>query len=103
MDDTFQLAFEMEVTKFSLKEKHRAIEGSEQALFNIVSSDYFKTVGMPLLQGRALMRKILPASKKVAIVNEAMAKRYWPAENPLGKKFRFDTCGIQIQSKLLAL
>jgi predicted permease len=65
--------------------------GSDQAYFNIVSSDYFKTVEMPVLQGRAFNEKDIPDSKKVAIVNEAMAKKYWPAENPLGKKFRFDT------------
>lgn len=65
--------------------------GSDQAFFNIVSSDYFKTVEMPVLQGRAFNEKDLPDSKKVAIVNEVMAKKYWPAENPIGKKFRFDT------------
>ncbi|MCI0441590.1 ABC transporter permease [bacterium] len=65
--------------------------GSDQAFVNIVSSNYFKTVEMPVLQGRAFNEKDLPESKKVAIVNEAMAKKYWPAENPLGKKFRFDT------------
>ena len=71
--------------------KTKRIEGSEQELFNVISSDYFKTVGMPILQGRVFSENDTPASKKVAIVNEAMAKRYWPAENPLGKKFRFNT------------
>lgn len=65
--------------------------GADQAFFNIVSSDYFKTVGMPLFQGRVFNEKDIPGSKKVAIINEAMAKKYWPAENPLGKRFRFDT------------
>jgi len=44
-----------------------------------------------VLQGRAFNEKDIPDSKKVAIVNEVMAKKYWPSENPLGKKFRFDT------------
>ena len=65
--------------------------GAESAFVNIVSSDYFKTVQMPVLQGRAFDEKDIPGSKKVAIVNEVMAKKYWPGENPLGKKFRFDT------------
>ncbi|HSE41359.1 MAG TPA: ABC transporter permease, partial [Acidobacteriota bacterium] len=67
------------------------IEGSEQVLFNIVSSEYFKTVGMPLLQGRVFNENDIPGSKKVAIVNEVMARTYWPGENALGKKFRFNT------------
>jgi putative ABC transport system permease protein len=65
--------------------------GAEEAYFNIVSSDYFKTVEMPVLQGRVFTEKDIPGSIKVAIVNEVMAKKYWPTGNALGKKFRFDT------------
>jgi hypothetical protein len=71
--------------------KTERIQGSEQVLFNVVSSDYFKTVGMPILQGRVFNENDTPASKKVAIVNDAMARKYWPGENPLGKRFRYNT------------
>jgi putative ABC transport system permease protein len=68
------------------KEKDR----SEGALFNIVGDDYFKTVGMTILQGRPFSVDDVPGSKPVAIINQMMAEKYWPGQDALGKRFRFD-------------
>ena len=62
----------------------------DSAYFNIVDEDYFKTVGMPILQGRPFSVKDIPGNKPVAIINQTMAEKYWPGQNPLGKRFRFD-------------
>jgi len=56
---------------------------------NDVSSGYFQTVGIPLLRGRAFNDLDRKETKRVAIVNHAMAKHFWPGENPLGKRFHF--------------
>ena len=56
---------------------------------NDVSSGYFQTVGIPLLRGRAFNDLDRKETKPVAIVNHAMAKHFWPGENPLGKRFHF--------------
>jgi len=56
---------------------------------NDVSSGYFQTVGIPLLRGRAFNDLDRKETKPVAIVNHAMAKHFWPSENPLGKRFHF--------------
>ena len=56
---------------------------------NAVSSGYFQTVGIPLLRGRAFNDLDRKETKPVAIVNHAMAKHFWPSENPLGKRFHF--------------
>jgi predicted permease len=64
--------------------------GTEQAFFNIVSSDYFHTVQLNPLEGRVFTRNDNDRSKAVAVINEAMAKKYWPGQNPIGKRFRFD-------------
>jgi predicted permease len=56
---------------------------------NDVSSGYFQTVGIPLLRGRAFNDLDRKETKKVAIVNKAMAKHFWPGEDPLGKRFHF--------------
>jgi len=50
-----------------------------------VSSGYFETLGIPLLHGRDFSSADRAGTPKVAIINEAMAQRYWPHENPLGK------------------
>ena len=53
----------------------------------LVSSRFFQTLGLPLRQGRAF-EDDAPARPRVAIVNEAMARRLWPDASPLGRTFR---------------
>ena len=51
-----------------------------------VSPDYFKTLGISLLRGRLLTEQDHPESIPVVVVNEAFARRFYPDENPLGKR-----------------
>jgi predicted permease len=62
--------------------------GSEavQVDFNVVSSEYFKTVGIPLVRGGGLAGRGHRGFANV-VVNEKMAKRFWPSEDPIGKHF----------------
>ena len=53
-----------------------------------VSPDYFGTLGVPLLQGRTFNTADTRESPRVAIVNEAMALRFWPAGTAVGRRFR---------------
>ena len=53
--------------------------------FNIVEQEYFRTLEIPVLQGRAFTGSDDERGPPVMIVNETMARRYWPDENPLGK------------------
>jgi predicted permease len=55
---------------------------------NIVSPAYFDTVGMPVTRGRALGSQDRATAPRVAVVNEALARRFFGGE-PLGKRFRF--------------
>jgi predicted permease len=54
---------------------------------NVVSPEYFQTVGIPLIRGRAFTDRDDHDSAGVAIVNEQMAKKYWPGEDPVGRHF----------------
>jgi putative ABC transport system permease protein len=56
-----------------------------------VSADYFRTLGIPILAGRALTSADRAGSPPVAIVNESGARRFWPGENPIGKRVWFGT------------
>ncbi|HUG10381.1 MAG TPA: ABC transporter permease [Opitutaceae bacterium] len=60
---------------------------AEQASANrhLVSPDFFKTVGMPLLQGRDFNERDTPTSPHVVIVNEAFVRQHFPGENPIGR------------------
>ncbi len=54
-----------------------------------ISLEYFRTMETRLLQGRDFTAQDDAISPPVAIVNEAFARRFWPRENPLGKRFGF--------------
>ncbi len=55
--------------------------------YNAVSSLYFETMHIPLIRGRAILDSDNQTSQYVAVVNEEMAKRYWPHQDPLGRRF----------------
>jgi putative ABC transport system permease protein len=53
-----------------------------------VSSDYLKTMGIPLLRGRSFSDADDERGMAVAVVNETMARQYWPGEDVIGKRFK---------------
>jgi predicted permease len=59
-----------------------------QANTRVVSPDYLQTIGVPLISGRYVGRHDRENTLYVAAVNQTMARRYWPGENPLGKRFK---------------
>ncbi len=52
-----------------------------------VSPDFFRTLHLPLLQGRDFTPEDRQGAPQVAVITETMARRDWPGENPLGKRF----------------
>jgi putative ABC transport system permease protein len=63
---------------------------SERLLFTSdeVSADVFRTLGTPLLGGRFFSIWDRPEAPRVAIVNDALARRSWPAQDPVGRRFK---------------
>ncbi|HEU0254092.1 MAG TPA: ABC transporter permease [Pyrinomonadaceae bacterium] len=53
--------------------------------FALISSDYFRTLGIPVREGRVFSDNDKGNSQPVAIVNETLAKRFFPNESPIGK------------------
>ena len=64
--------------------------GSEYIMANYrtVSSEYFQTLRIPLLQGRWIENTDRENTPPIVVINEAMAKTYFPNESPLGKKMQ---------------
>jgi putative ABC transport system permease protein len=65
-------------------------ETAPHASLNAASDDYFRALGIALIRGRFFMRTDTLAKPRVAIVNDALAKRYFDGENPVGKQIAFD-------------
>jgi putative ABC transport system permease protein len=65
-------------------------EGNEPVVGrHYISADYFKTLGIPLLAGRALTADDRAGRPPVTVISESAARRYWPGENPIGKRVWF--------------
>jgi predicted permease len=56
---------------------------------DLIAGPFFETAGIPLEKGRFFSDQDGPNAPAVAIINETMAKTYWPGENAIGKRFRF--------------
>ena len=54
----------------------------------MVDEDYFRTLAIPLLEGRDFLTSDTADSSPVVIVNEALARRFWPSESAIGKRIR---------------
>jgi len=57
--------------------------------FDVVQPNYFQTMGIQLLNGREFTAQDTRDKPQVAIVNETLVKRYFPNEDPIGKRFTF--------------
>lgn len=55
--------------------------------YNAVSREYFRTMRMPLIRGRDFFDSDDRTSQYVAVVNEEMARQYWPNQDPIGRQF----------------
>jgi len=62
---------------------------NEQVMEDEVSPNFFNTVRVPLRAGRLFTDQDNPQVPEVAIVNEAMVRRFFPQENAIGKRFKF--------------
>ncbi len=71
-------------------EGHPAPPPSEvpEALEQVASADYFQAIGLPLREGRTFTDGEGPSTIPVVVVNEALVQRYFPGEDPVGRRLR---------------
>lgn len=56
--------------------------------FNVVAPSYFRTLGIRVIQGREFVPQDEHSTPDIVIVNETMARKFWPGQDPLGRKLR---------------
>jgi putative ABC transport system permease protein len=70
---------------------------SGNVYFNQVSGEYFDVMGTPMIAGRSFDSRDRPSSPKVAVVNQAFVRRYFPDRSPVGQTFQFEPSPGQLQ------
>ena len=81
---------------FTIEGRPAPLPGENQgAVYRIVRPEYFKTMGASLLNGRDFNERDNDKSPGVVIINESLALRYWPNENPLGKRITVAKDGLR--------
>ena len=68
-----------------------------QVNLNWVSPGYFQTIGIPLLRGRDFTERDHPGAPRVAVVNEQMARRFWPGQDAIGKQFQLTRPRVSVE------
>jgi predicted permease len=63
------------------------LDGKPGLLNNVVGSDFFDAMGLPLVMGRGFSPQDTATSQKVAVISETMARIYFPGESAVGRRF----------------
>ncbi len=64
------------------------VDNEPNAKYSIACPNYFKTMGIPMLEGREFTKRDTQDAPGVAVISEAMAHRYWGKKDPVGQRFK---------------
>jgi ABC-type antimicrobial peptide transport system permease subunit len=81
-------AFMSGLTNF-MEELYRDKAHTGTADFVVASEGYFKTLGIPLLNGRLFSDADSPDAPHAAVISESLARQHWPNEDPIGRSIEF--------------
>ena len=73
---------------FTIEEKPETDAAAPTAQFSSVTPDYFRALGTPLVRGRFFNDSDALEAQPVALVDEEAARRFWPGEDPVGRRFK---------------
>ncbi|MGH9871749.1 MAG: ABC transporter permease [Pyrinomonadaceae bacterium] len=77
-------------TAIVLPDREAPPKGQEpEVMFNTAMPNYFETIGIPLLKGRLFGNEDQANTPGVVVINQTMAQRFWPNQDPLGKQIKF--------------
>ena len=65
-----------------------ARQQAPDADYRVITPQYFSTIGIPVLRGTGVTTRHVAGTPDVAVINETMARRHWPDEDPLGGRIR---------------
>jgi len=81
---------QFQISVSAIGQPQAADQGSEPIGWFPISPDYFRTLGVAVVRGREFTKSDSLASTQVAVVNETLARRLWPGEDPIGREITID-------------
>jgi predicted permease len=88
-NDTLPMNSGRNYSPFSIQGRAAESERGPIADIAVVDTEYFRTMEVPLIAGRNFTRSDANKTEAVAVIDQTLARRYWPSENPLGQQVKF--------------
>jgi putative ABC transport system permease protein len=88
-NDTLPMNSGRNYSSFSIQGRPTESERGPVANIAVVDKEYFRTMQVPLISGRDFTDSDTYKTKPVAVIDQTLARRYWPAQNPLGQELKF--------------
>ena len=79
----------MQVTPVLEGQSRAAADATPNVPLEGGGTEYFRTFGIPILRGRGFLPSDRESAPKIVVVSEAVARRLWPGQDPVGKRVRF--------------
>jgi putative ABC transport system permease protein len=73
-------------TDFTIEGRPELTQNEPDADIRITDANYFRAMGIPLLRGRWFTDEDRPGAPRAMVINQTMARRYWPDEDPIGQR-----------------
>jgi len=81
----------------TLPDREAPVKGREpEVMVNTATPNYFETMGIPFIKGRLFGNEDRPDTTPVAIINQTMAQKFWPHQEPLGKQVKLIQDGTTV-------
>jgi predicted permease len=88
-NDTLPMNSGRNYSPFSIQGRARDSERGPIADIAVVDAQYFRTMEVPLIAGRNFTDLDTYKTRPVAVIDQTLARQYWPGENPLGQQLKF--------------
>jgi len=88
-NDTLPMNSGRNYSSFSIQGRPTESERGPVADIAVVDKEYFRTMEVPLISGRNFTDFDTYKTKPVAVIDQTLARRYWPGQNPLGQELKF--------------
>jgi predicted permease len=88
-NDTLPMNSGRNYSLFSIQGRPTDSERTPTADIAVVDTEYFRTMEVPLISGRNFTVSDTSTTQTVAVIDQTLARRYWPGENPVGQQIKF--------------